>query len=116
MTNGEPPCPAPEQARPVGREPERAIQGSMLRRLRRFLLRRMLDQTGNPHLHESLRGAAREAESLAWLTPVPLLVLPTLLEEKALRARDYARRQAELLDTTRRWHKRVLNSARPSTE
>ncbi|HEY9173029.1 MAG TPA: hypothetical protein VI136_12145 [Verrucomicrobiae bacterium] len=43
-----------------------------------------------------LRQAADEAASLAWLTPYPLLVLPTLLEELVDTAAARARKQADI--------------------
>ena len=75
----------------------------VLRRLKGRLLRRMLGETDNPRAHAALRRAAAEAESLAWLSPYPLLVLPVLLEEKAREARLYASRQAELYEASREW-------------
>jgi hypothetical protein len=71
--------------------------------LKKRLLRRLLADSANPQLHAGLRRAAAEAESLAWLTNFPLLVLPTLLEEKARNARLYASRQAALRDASREW-------------
>jgi hypothetical protein len=38
-------------------------------------------------LHEPLRMAANEAAGVAWTTDFPLLVFPTLFEEKVARAR-----------------------------
>ncbi len=67
------------------------------------LLRRLLADTANPMLRAALHRAASEAESLAWLTPAPLLVLPILLEEKARAARFYSLRQAELREASREW-------------
>jgi hypothetical protein len=72
-------------------------------RLRGRLLRPLLAGTNNPVLQAGLRRAAAEAESLAWLTPFPLLVLPGLLEEKVRGARHYAIRQAELRESSRGW-------------
>jgi len=72
-------------------------------RLRGRLLRPLLAGTNNPVLQAGLRTAASEAESLAWLTPFPLLVLPVLFEEKVRKARHYAIRQAELRESTREW-------------
>jgi hypothetical protein len=74
-----------------------------LAQLREALLSGFLGQTANPVLRVALRRAALEAESLAWLTPIPLLVLPALFEEKAREARFYASRQAELRETSRDW-------------
>ena len=81
----------------------RALRGSSLARLRDRLLRRFLAETDNPVLKAGLRRAAAEAESLAWLTPAPQLVLPLLFEEKARQARLYANRQAELREASREW-------------
>lgn len=50
-----------------------------------------------------LRQAAAEAESLAWLSPFPLLVLPALLEEKVREARLRAAKQAQLREASREW-------------
>ena len=74
-----------------------------LSQLKKRLLGRLLKETDNPVLHAGLRRAAAEAESLAWLTTVPLLVLPALLQEKAREARFYATRQAQLRGASREW-------------
>ncbi|MCC7374856.1 MAG: hypothetical protein IT581_09380 [Verrucomicrobiales bacterium] len=76
---------------------------SALSKLTTDLLHQLLEQSDNPMVHAGLRRAAAEAESLAWLTPVPLLVLPTLLHEKAREARLYVYRQAGLREVTRDW-------------
>jgi hypothetical protein len=88
-----------------GRTPRasRARTDLALVRLRRRLLRSALAETDNPRLHLGLRRAAAEAESLAWLSPCPLLVLPALFEEKAREARLYAIRQADLREASREW-------------
>lgn len=85
------------------RQPSRRLYDAALARLKGRLLRRMLAETDNPGLHAALRRAATESESLAWLTPFPLLVLPTLMEERAREARFYAARQAELREMSRDW-------------
>ncbi len=46
---------------------------------------------------ETLRRAADEAASLAWLTPFPLLVLPGLFDELVSIAATRTRKQAEIL-------------------
>lgn len=99
----------PKALRRMGRLPathrrvsNRTAEGG-LTRLKGRLLRQLLAETENPRLQVGLRRAAAEAESLAWLTPVPLLVLPALLEEKAREARLYATRQAELRESSREW-------------
>ena len=93
-------------SRPPGgnvRPSPRRVTDLALKQLRGRLLQPLLATTDNPVLLAALRRAAAEAESLAWLTPCPLLVLPTLIEEKAREARFYARRQAGLRDATRDW-------------
>lgn len=90
--------------RPIqGSRPTRSPEDAALLRLRRRLVRPLLAGTNNPRLQAGLRRAAAEAESLAWLSPFPLLVLPGLLEEKVREARRYAIRQAELRDSSREW-------------
>ena len=48
-----------------------------------------------------MRSAANEAAALAWVTPYPLLVFPTLFEEKAAFAVKLAEKQEEVLDRSR---------------
>ena len=78
-------------------------QDRELARLKGRLLRRFTAETNNPVLQERLRQAAVEAESLAWLSPCPLLVLPVLLEEKVREVRLHAMRQGQLLETSPEW-------------
>lgn len=85
------------------RRPGRRIHDQELLRLRGRLLRPLLGETDNPMLQAGLKRAAAEAESLAWLTPFPLLVLPGLFEEKTREARHYAIRQANLRESSREW-------------
>ena len=40
--------------------------------------------------------AVKEAEAVAWQTPYPCLVLPTLIEEKLVTAAEWTRRQSAL--------------------
>ncbi|MBL9136244.1 MAG: hypothetical protein JNK85_10265 [Verrucomicrobiales bacterium] len=80
-----------------------STQPPALSELTTDLLRQLLEQSDNPMVRAGLRRAAAEAESLAWLTSVPLLVLPTLLDEKAREARLYVYRQAGLREVTRDW-------------
>ncbi len=72
-------------------------------RLKGRLLCRITAETNNPVLQERLRQAAVEAESLAWLSPFPLLILPVLLEEKVREVRLHAMRQGQLLETGLEW-------------
>lgn len=89
--------------RTAGSRTENRFRDLALARLRKRLLRHLTAESSNPVLLQRLRQAAEEAESLAWLSPFPLLVLPTLLEEKARAARHQAIRQAELRDASREW-------------
>jgi hypothetical protein len=76
--------------------PFRGTHETELERLKQRLLRRLLDESASAEINVTLRRAANDAASLAWLTPYPLLVFPALLEEKAERARAQARRQARI--------------------
>lgn len=58
-----------------------------LDQLKSKLLQPVLRGMRNPELHSKLSWAAQEAASLAWMTPVPLLVFPALFEEKVGAAR-----------------------------
>ena len=51
------------------------------------LVNEALDNAETLALHGPLKQAANEAAGLAWTTPFPLLVFPTLFTEKALGAR-----------------------------
>ncbi len=101
--------PNPKALRPTVRPADRrgtrsrGSSDSGLARLRDRLLRHSLAETDNPVLKAGLHRAAAEAESLAWLTPAPQLVLPVLFEEKVRQARLYAIRQAVLRENSREW-------------
>jgi hypothetical protein len=69
---------------------------SDLERLKNRLLREALGRVANPAMIAPIRRAANEAAALAWLEPHPLLVLPTLFEEKALTTRRRALRQDKI--------------------
>lgn len=62
--------------------------------LKEKLLANELARTTSLDANVRLRRAANEAVALVWLTPYPLLLLPTLFEEKARAARRAASRQA----------------------
>jgi len=47
-----------------------------------------------------VRRAVDEADALAALTSFPHLVLPTLAQEKVLKARNWSRRQQQVLERT----------------
>ena len=73
--------------------PFRATQETELERLKNRLLQEELEELPNPALNAYLRRAANEAAALAWVTEVPLLVFPTLFEEKARTAMLQAKKQ-----------------------
>jgi hypothetical protein len=57
------------------------------------LLANQIDQLERPELNPAIRRAANEAAALAWVSFYPLLVFPTLFEEKAAAALKHAERQ-----------------------
>ena len=78
--------------------PFQAAQPTELERLKERLLLELLAETvQHPELNPAYRRAANDAMSLAWVTPFPLLFLPSLLEEKAAEARHRTARQRALL-------------------
>ena len=78
---------------PVPATPFRATAETELERLKGRLLRQELAEACTPDINANLRRAANEAAALAWVTPVPLLVFPTLFEEKTRMAYDRLARQ-----------------------
>ena len=78
----------PEPAAPFTRTAETELE-----RLKNRLLRQALETVSSSALLAPLRRAANEAAALAWLEPHPLLVFPTLFEEKALATRKRSFRQ-----------------------
>ncbi len=64
-----------------------------LERLKSQQLRVALATVATPALVPDLRRAANEAAALAWLEPFPLLVFPTLFQEKAQAAQRRVYRQ-----------------------
>jgi hypothetical protein len=67
-----------------------------LEQLKSTLLRPVLNGMRNPELQSKLCWAANEAASLAWMTPIPLLVFPALFEEKVGSARDQWMKQQRI--------------------
>ena len=63
-----------------------------LERLKRCLLFEHTRVVSDSEVQTRLKRAADDAASIAWATPYPLLVLPTLLDEKV----SEARRKAEV--------------------
>jgi hypothetical protein len=55
---------------------------TQLDQLKQKLLKPVLETVSNRDLIRDLSWAANEAAALAWFTMCPILVLPTLLEEK----------------------------------
>ncbi|MEO5803470.1 MAG: hypothetical protein ABIR24_08055 [Verrucomicrobiota bacterium] len=76
--------------------PFRAAQETAFEKLKGRLLRRLLDDAVQPDLNTPLRRAADDAAALAWTTSFPLLFFPTLLEEKARRARLQLSKQKQV--------------------
>jgi hypothetical protein len=74
---------------------ERELEG-----LKDRLFRELSRHAAEPQLHAPLRRAVNEAAALAWLTPYPLLVLPTLAEEKAEHEVFKMERQYEIRERT----------------
>jgi hypothetical protein len=88
--------------------PFRAAQTSALDDLKEKLLRGLLAAVTDPEQNALLRRAANEAAAFVWLEPFPLLLFPTLLEEKARAALRQRRRQ---LRVRRRSRNLLLNAA-----
>ena len=76
--------------------PVRGTAETALEQLKARLLRPLLAPVEEPELSTALRRAANEAASVAWFTPFPLLFFPTLLEEKAAKARRQQARQRQI--------------------
>lgn len=87
--------------RPTPAAPFRASAENELERLKHRLLRKELAQATEVELNARLRRAANEAAALAWITAVPLLVFPTLFEEKARAAQRQAARQECIRERSR---------------
>jgi hypothetical protein len=90
---------APEtrfELRPRATAPFRANLESEFERLKNRLLAEQLDAVEQPALNAPLRRAANEAAALAWVTFYPLLVFPTLFEEKSEAAIRQVNRQARI--------------------
>jgi hypothetical protein len=73
--------------------PFRGTDETELERLKHRLLKAALEYAASPGLIPLLRRAANEAAALAWLEPHPLLVFPTLFEEKTATARKRHHKQ-----------------------
>ncbi len=76
--------------------PFRTEQTSELERLKYRLLRELLERATTPEQNARLRRAANDAAALAWVTKYPLLLFPTLFEEKAHEALVQLTRQTQI--------------------
>jgi hypothetical protein len=88
------------EVRPVPPAPFRATQETEFERLKSRLLTEKLLAAAQPGLNAPIRRAANEAAALAWVTFYPLLVFPTLFEEKIRTAVRQAERQARIYTTS----------------
>jgi hypothetical protein len=77
--------------------PFRSRAEDELEQLKHRLLNELLATASGEELHAPLRRAANEATSVAWASGFPLLILPTLLEEKAQAVRRQIDRQKGVL-------------------
>jgi hypothetical protein len=87
---------------PVPATPFRGTQETELERLKARLLSELLKSTADTELYSPLRRAANDAAAVAWTTCFPLLVFPTLLEEKVQQARQHRDHQQAVLVRSRR--------------
>ena len=77
--------------------PFRGSAEDALEQLKNRLLNDLLAAAARADLYAPFRRAAHEATSVAWASGFPLLVLPTLLEEKARAAQRQLERQRRVL-------------------
>jgi hypothetical protein len=89
------------ELRPAPPAPFRAAHENEFERLKERLLAERLDGIWDADLNSHLRWAANEAAALAWVTPYPLLVFPTLFEEKTAAALRRAERQVAIRERSR---------------
>lgn len=75
--------------------------------LKNRLLQQALGGSVTTSLVTPLRRAANEAAAIAWLEPLPLLVFPTLFEEKARLVRKHAHRQELVQARSSEWLQEV---------
>ena len=86
-----------EQDQPLS-APRRGALEAQLEQLKARLLEPLLKSVENTALVQELRWVANEAAALAWFTVCPILVLPTLFEEKLQSALRRWERQESLLN------------------
>jgi hypothetical protein len=76
--------------------PTRGLVEAQLEKLKNNLLRRQMRQVTDSKVAQRLAWAANEAAALAWFTNCPMLILPTLLEEKIAVALQWGEKQDRL--------------------
>lgn len=86
----------------VSRGQWRATVHEELERLKNRLLQEYFNKCADSALLPAIHRAAHEAAALASINPYPLLVFPTLFEEKAEAALRYHFRQQLVWDRSRR--------------
>jgi hypothetical protein len=70
-----------------------------LKQLEEQLMHKLTAETLDSVPQRLVRQAVNEAEALAWSTPYPLLFLPELAQEKVQSARQWSRRQQQILQS-----------------
>lgn len=99
---------APEvrfDVRPNSARAERQLVIERLESLKMKLVAEWMRKTRNPEKFGVIRWAASEAVSLAWLSGMPLLTLPALLDEKVNEALNRHARQKQILARSEQWMK-----------
>ena len=81
---------------------ERARLRELFAQLQDRLILHCVNETKNAVLRQNLHRAADEAAAMAWMTPFPLLFMPTLFEEKTLAARLRTVRQGQIRQRSER--------------
>ena len=89
------------ELKPLPAAPFRVVQENRFERLKNDLLKERLGALPEPEFNSYVRTAANEAAALAWVTPYPLLVFPTLFEEKADSAVESAEKQEDVFERSR---------------
>src|SRR5262245_59456695 len=89
------------EVRPRPPEGPREAEETNLDQLKNQLLEERLEAVEAPELALPLRRAAEDAAALAWVTAYPLLLFPTLFEEKAEAALLRVERQEEIRQRSR---------------
>ncbi|MFN7140868.1 MAG: hypothetical protein ACK4UN_16150 [Limisphaerales bacterium] len=76
--------------------PFRVTEENELERLKTRLLKEALGKSDDLELNAPLRRAANEAAAVAWVSRFPLLLFPTLFEEKVRAARLQLQKQRQV--------------------